>query len=62
MTLFSHVHSRLALGALPSSIRQMKPIYGLQFFFTVAVWLTLPKHTDTYIKIGVAIFIGHIPK
>ena len=47
MILFSHVYSRLALGALPSSIRQMEPIHGLQFFFTVAVWLTSPKRIDT---------------
>ena len=56
MTLLSHVHSRLALDALSSSIRQMKPIHGLQFFFTVVVWLTLPKHSDTLrLKLKVAV-------
>ena len=47
------------MAALPSSMHQMKPIHSLQVFFAVIIWLVLPKHASSYIKIGVAIFIGH---
>ena len=31
-------YSRLALGALPSSVHQKKPIHGLQLFLAAVVW------------------------
>ena len=53
ITLFSHVNSRLPLGALPNLIQSKKPIHGLKLIFATAVWLILLKHANTvYIKIG----------
>ena len=40
--LFYYMYSGLALGVLPSSIHQKKPMHGLQLFLTAAVWLVLP--------------------
>ena len=60
MPLFSYLYSRLALGALPSSIRWKKPSQSPQLFFAAAVWLVSSKRNNT-LRIGVAIFIGDIP-
>ena len=37
----------LALGTLSSSKRWKKPIHSLQLFFAAAVWLVLPKRSNT---------------
>ena len=43
MLLSSYMYSRLALGVMPSSIHQKKPIHGLPLLLAVAVWLVTPS-------------------